>query len=147
MYRDPAPYTFLGASNAVNWTSTGGQTPRHVRIAYGASPQTEMSVSWSSDAALPAGVLLVSSTPGAYDVANVTAAEAQFTVGADFCAAPATEATTPSGFFHHAFVGGLKPSTRYYITPSQGGVLGNETSFYDGECGGCQRAHEIHRVR
>jgi hypothetical protein len=135
MYRDPSPYTFLARSNAVNWTASpggGDATPRQVRVAFGASPQTEVTVSWSSGAAAPAGVLRVSSAPGAFDLGNVTAAAAETTTGADFCAAPATASGPAGAYFHHALVSGLKPGTRYWVTPSQGGVVGAETSFVTG---------------
>jgi hypothetical protein len=48
--------------------------------------------------------------------------------------------TIAAGFFHHALLTGLQPSTRYYVRPVQNGTRGNETSFVTGKPLGADRA-------
>jgi Purple acid Phosphatase, N-terminal domain/Calcineurin-like phosphoesterase len=36
-------------------------------------------------------------------------------------------------FFHHAFITGLSPNTRYYVTPTQNGTVGEESTFVTGK--------------
>jgi len=38
-----------------------------------------------------------------------------------------------SGYFHHAYVTGLQPDTRYYVLPTQNGTHGIESSFVTGK--------------
>ena len=87
MYRDPSPYTLMGASNVVRWAG-GNVTARHVRIAYGVSPQTQATVSWTSSDATTTAVLLVGTAPGIYDLPSVTAAAPVTYLADDSCGAP-----------------------------------------------------------
>ena len=135
MYRDPSPYTYLNASNAIHWSGGGGGTaPRHVRISYGAVPQSQLTVSWtSSDATTPA-VLLLGTAPGRYDLPPVTAAAGITYAAEDSCGPPSGWAHP--GYFHHALVTGLAPATRYFYVPTQNGTRGNESSFVSGKARG-----------
>ena len=130
-YRDPAPYTLAATSNAVHWAPGGGNGTdiRHVRIAYGRAPQSQMWLSWTSDDGLTPGVVQLGTAPGAYDLPNVTAARPATYSAADTCGATAAY----PGFFLHAFLDGLAPGTRYYARPSQGASVGAETSFVTGK--------------
>lgn len=130
MYRDPSPYKLLFTSNPVAWnTSSGGSTtPRHVRLAYGASPQTSMHFSFTTDDGTAPAFVAYGTAPGAY-TDNVTSAAVTYTA-ADSCGAP--RAWHSPGYFHHAFLTALSPGTRYYAAPSQGGVVGPETTFMTG---------------
>jgi hypothetical protein len=131
LYRDPAPYTLLVTSNPVSWntTSGGSTTPRHVRLAYGADAQTSMHFSFTTDDGTAPAFVAFGTSPGSY-TANATAAAAVTYAAADTCGAP--RAWHPPGYFHHAFLTALAPGTRYYAAPSQGGVVGAETSFVTG---------------
>lgn len=143
LYRDPAPYTRLATSNPVVWPG-GPLAPYQLHVAYGAVPQTQMAVSWTTapaPAAPPAGVLQVGSAPGVYDLPNVTAAPPVTYAAGELCQAPANTSSpeywTHPGYFHHALVIGLAAGTRYYARPvARGGpagdVPGAETSFLTG---------------
>ena len=131
MYRDPAPYTLLGSSNNVTWPAGGSSAPRHIRIAYGANPGKETTISWTSaDGSSPA-VLQIGTAPGKYDLPPVTAAAAVTYAAADLCGAPSAYAFP--GFYHHVLVTGLTPNTRYWFTPTQNGSRGNESTFVTGK--------------
>ena len=133
MYRDPAPYSLLGQTPAVPWntsTPTGDATPRHVRLSYGTDPSSEMHVSWTSNSNAALGLLLLGTAPGVY-TANVTAAAGITYTAEDSCGSPS--AWRFPGYFHHSLATGLQPATRYYALPTQGGVVGVETSFVTGK--------------
>lgn len=142
LYRDPAPYTLLATSNAVVWPG-GPSAPYQVHLAYGASAQTQMSVSWTTAPAAtapPPGVLQVGTAPGVYDLPNVTAAPPLTYAAGELCQAPANTSSpeywTHPGYFHHALVSGLAAGTRYYVRPiargPDGDAPGAETSFVTG---------------
>ena len=134
IYRDPSPYRLVVASPPVSWNTSGAggdATPRQLRLAYGASPQTTMALSWTSnDGATPALVQL-GAAPGDYSLGNFSAAEAVTYTEADSCGAP--RAYSFPGFFHHALLTGLQPATRYYARTVQGGAVSAETSFATGK--------------
>ena len=134
MYRDPSPYTYLGETPGVPWNTTspaGDATPRHTRLAYGASPASEMHLSWTSNSNAAPAVVLLGLAPGAYTLPNVTAAAAESYTAEDSCGAPS--AWRFPGYFHHALLTGLQPATRYYALPTQGGAVGVEASFVTGK--------------
>ncbi len=128
-YRDPAPYTLAATSNTVTWAPSANSSIRHVRVAYGRVPQREMYVSWTSDDGLSPGVLQLGSASGVYDLGNVSAAPGVTYSPATMCGATGSD----PGFFHHAFVSGLAPATRYYARPVQGVTLGAEAAFVTGK--------------
>jgi acid phosphatase type 7 len=132
-YRDPAPYTLVGTSNAVAWAAPPNNTLRHVHLAYGRVPQTQMHVSWTSDDGVTPAVLQVGHTrSGVYDLGNVTVPPPVTYAEGDLCGPSVTGYAFP-GYFFHAFVAGLAPGTRYWVRPVQGGTLGAEVSFVTGK--------------
>jgi len=136
-YRDPAPYTFVVASNAVTWPGGPGG-PYHLRAAFGDDPATSLTLSWTTPPGAPdaPAVLQVGTAPGVYDLPNVTAQRSGSYAADDLCTAPANtagpDAWQPTGAFHHATATGLAPSTTYYLRPTAGGVAGAETAVRTG---------------
>lgn len=127
-FRDPSPYTFVVSSNTVTWNSSNsGDAPRHVHIAYGMEPRTSITFSFTTSDGVQPAVVQVGTAPGVYDVGNFTAAPSITYAANDCCGA--SSAWSFPGYFHHTFVSGLKEDTRYYALPTQGGVVGTETSF------------------
>ncbi len=51
---------------------------------------------------------------------NETAAAAATTAPGDFCPSQADAKIEAPGFFHHAFLGGLRVGTRDFVTLAQG---------------------------
>ena len=128
-YHDPAPYTLAATSNTVHWAPSANTTIRHIRLAYGRTPQRQMYVSWTSNDGLTPGVLQLGSASGMYDLPNVSAAPAVTYSPATMCGATGTD----PGFFYHAFVDGLAPATRYFARPVQGDTVGAEATFVTGK--------------
>lgn len=124
------PYALLAASAPISWTG-GDSTPRHVRVAYGRQPQTELSVSWTSEDNISPAVLQLGTRPGVYDLPNITAAAPLTYLNSDLCAT--SSSWSHPGYFHHALATGLKAGTRYYARPTQAGAAGAETSFETGK--------------
>ena len=124
------PYDYLATSNSVTWKGNVTSSPRHVRVAYGTKPQTEATVSWTSDDGANKAVLYVGTQPGGYEF--VAAADLPLTYTNDDLCAPSGSYTFP-GYFHHTLLAGLKAGTRYHVLPSQNGVNGTETSFVTGK--------------
>ena len=128
-YHDPAPYTLVATSNAVSWAPTANTSIRHVRVAYGRTPQREMYVSWTSNDGLTPGVLQLGAASGVYDLPNRTAAPPVTYSPATMCGATGSD----PGHFYHVFLDGLAPATRYYARPVQGATVGPEASFVTGK--------------
>lgn len=85
MYRDPSPYVLLGSSNAIAWSG-----PYHVHVAYGSQPQTQITVSWSTNSSQDPAILFVGTKPGVYDLPSVTAQETVTYLSTDMCEVPST---------------------------------------------------------
>lgn len=132
LYRDPSPYTLLGTSNAVIWTAgPGANSLRHVRVSYGAVPQSEMHMSVTSDDGASPVVIQLGTASGVYSLPNTTAADAVTYYAEDSCGTPA--AWSFPGYFHHALLTGLTPATRYYARAVQGSTIGREVSWVTGK--------------
>lgn len=124
------PYDYMATSNSVTWNGNFTSSPRHVRVAYGTKPQTEATVSWTSDDGANKAILYVGTQPGRYD--TVASADLPITYTNDDMCAPSGSYRFP-GYFHHTLLAGLKAGTRYHVLPSQNGVNGTETSFVTGK--------------
>ena len=113
----------IGSSEALTWASVPPfPRIRHTRVSYGRQPQTQMHVSWTSDDPSTPGIVQVGLAPGVYGLPSVQAA-APLTYGpTDTCGPPS--AWAPPGYFFHALLTGLSPSTRYYVRPVQVGMDG-----------------------
>lgn len=132
LYRDPSPYTLLGTSNPVSWAAPPNNTLRHLHLAYGRVPQTQMHVSWTSDDGMTPAVLQVGTRSGVYDLGNVTVPPPVTYAAGDLCG-PTISGYAFPGYFHHAFLAGLAPATRYWVRPVQGAAVGAEASFLTGK--------------
>jgi acid phosphatase type 7 len=130
LYRNPAPYAYMATSNEVKWTGDFTSEPRHVRVAYGTKPQSEATVSWTSSDGTNPAILYAGTKSGHYDTVSSASAPLSYE-NSDLCS-PSGGWFHP-GYFHHALLAGLKPGTRYFVLPSQGGVNGTETSFVTGK--------------
>ena len=139
LYRDPSPYTLLGTSNAISWAGGGGGPFQH-RVAYGAEPQTAMTVSWTDSALDTRAVLMLGTASGVYNLGNFSPAlGSPLSYQAnETCTAPANQPGPDSwtfpGYFYHVPLTGLTPNTRYFASAVSSGVSSaSELTFMTGK--------------
>ncbi len=118
-----------GASSPAATATADGPSPRHVRVIWTEHPDRHAIISWTTMAATARNVVrfdTMSRRDGtrAYSFSVPAARNGEATRRAEDLAIG-----VPAGWYHHAQLDSLRPSTRYYVAVESDGVLTEERWF------------------